>query len=242
MMLDRMVLTQPVCRPFNRADIPAVLEITRHTWDGRDYVPLLLERWLADSSGWMFTAELSSEPVGIVKLSLLGEKQWWMEGLRVNPSIHNRGIGKHLLYYALVFWRSHLTGTLRLLTGEKNTTSQHLADLSGFVLQEKLHLYTAQAGIGSPSNLRQARASDLNRLTQKSNTVENPFSLSPYLDSGWAFNTDDLATITSAIQSGLLWMAEDTPDWIILHENPVGEPKQGILQAGWNGCLWKPER
>ncbi len=231
MTSDLMVLTQPVCRSSSRADIPAILDIARQIWNGQDYVPVLLEGWLADSTGWMFTAELSAKPVGIVKLSLLGEDQWWMEGLRVDPSVYNRGIGKHLFHYALDFWRSHLNGTLQLLTGEKNATSQHLADLFGFGLQEKLRLYTAHPVTGAPSVLKPARLNDLHRFTQKSSSLENPFSLSPYLDSGWAFNSIDLSTITSAIQSGQLWMAKDSPDWIILHENPVGKPKQGILQA-----------
>jgi GNAT superfamily N-acetyltransferase len=225
------ILSKPVCRPTLTADIPEILEITRHTWQGHDYVPLVLDQWIRDTSGAMFTAELAGTPVGIVKLSLLGEKDWWIEGLRVNQSIKNRGIGKHLFGFALEYWKNHCSGTLRMITGEANTTSQHLAGLFGFEPVLKFQLFSAPPDRTKSPDLVRATPEDTHRIYQTISEATHPLSLSPYLDSGWAFNSPDFQTISRAIQGGHVWITNAPGELVILHENMEREPGNGVIQA-----------
>jgi GNAT superfamily N-acetyltransferase len=231
MRADDLVLTQPVCRPTRKADIPAILEITRHTWHGHDYVPLVLDKWLEDPIGSMFTAELAGQTVGIVKLSLLSKDEWWIEGLRVNQEIKNRGIGKHLFGFAMDYWRSHLGGTIRMITGEGNATSQHLADLFGFQMMMKFQLFSAIPDFMVPSEMVQAQPKDTARIYQTLSEITGQLSISPYLDSGWAFNSPDYQTIEDAVNGKHVWVKPKTSEFVILHENMESEPGNGVIQT-----------
>ncbi len=237
MDIDHPLLLQPVCRPTRRSDVSAIREITRHTWNGLDYVPRLLEKWLMDPFGWIFTAELSGKAVGIIKLSVIADNQWWIEGLRVDPSKKNGGIGKHLLDYSVDFWQHRLSGTLQMLTGEMNTTSQHLAGLSGFKLKQKLRLFSAPpASKGSPA-LTLESVNEIQPIIQQASEFKSSLPLLPYLDSGWVFNSFDAQTMVSAFQSRSIWKAAKPNSFVIMHENPEGEPNQGVIQA----ILCQPE-
>lgn len=231
MTSDGQVLSYPVCRPSRWADVPVILEITRHTWHGHDYVPLVLDKWLKDTNGSMFTAELAGQPVGIVKLSLLGNADWWIEGLRVNQEIKNRGIGKHLFAFAIEFWRNHHSGTLRMITGEGNTTSQHLADLFGFQMTMKFQLFSAIPDFTVPAELIQAQPEDIPRIYRSLSEITGQVSLSPYLDSGWAFNSPDYQSIEEAVVGRYVWVKPKTSEFVILHENMEREPGNGVIQT-----------
>ncbi len=237
MEFDHRLLSQPVSRPTRRSDIPAILEITRHTWNGLEYVPRMLEQWLLDTSGWMFTAEISGNPVGMIKLSILTDDQWWIEGLRVNQLIKNRGIGKHLFNYAINFWKQQLSGTLQMLTGEMNSTSLHLADVAGFQLKQKLTLFSALPINTDPSILALSQVDEIQAIGQQTSAFDTHLSLPQYLDSGWRFNSYDTQTVLKAIQLSHLWKASNPNGYVIMDEHPEGEPNQGVIQA----ILCQPE-
>jgi N-acetylglutamate synthase-like GNAT family acetyltransferase len=87
-------MTGLIFRPARPEDKPRVLEITAHTWSDGDYIPEVWDDWLADPKGEFTVAELDGVVVALAKLTSLGQDQWWLEGLRVDPERRLKGIGQ----------------------------------------------------------------------------------------------------------------------------------------------------
>ena len=76
-----------VCRPSLPADTEDVLAFTKRIWDGRDYIHLVWDEWLADPNGILVSAQFGRGVVGIAKVSPVFPGQWWLHGLRVESGI-----------------------------------------------------------------------------------------------------------------------------------------------------------
>lgn len=123
----------PVIRPALPRDKADVAEFTKFIWDGHDYVGYVFPRWLNDPQGQLFAAEYAGKCVGCAKVSLIAPGQWWLEGFRVDPNFHDRGIGSKLDAACNEWWDAHGDGTLRLMTSSKRVKVHHLSESRGFV-------------------------------------------------------------------------------------------------------------
>jgi len=87
-------------------DKPRILEICAGIWDGHDYVPSVLDAWLAaddaDLIGVLAGGErLASELVGFGHCVWMSPTYAWFEGLRIDSAWRNRGIAGALHEYML---------------------------------------------------------------------------------------------------------------------------------------------
>ena len=131
-MTDALNAPRFVIRPALPLDTDDVLEFTRHTWEGDDYIPYVWHDWLVDLDGFMIVAEYFDHAVGLGRLTCLAPGQWWLEGLRVNPEFEGRGIGSRLNDYLINHWLEHGDGILRLATDSFRSKVHHLCERSGF--------------------------------------------------------------------------------------------------------------
>ena len=127
-----MSTVHPLIRPARPSDREAVLAISAQVWGGEDYVPEVVDRWLADPDGEFSVATLRGRVVGFSKLTRHGPGEWWLEGLRVDPRYRGRGVARRLHAHQLALVRRIGSGTLRYSTGDGNRASQHLGLSSGF--------------------------------------------------------------------------------------------------------------
>ena len=90
-------------------DKPRILEICAGIWDGHDYVPSVLDAWLAahdaDLIGVFAGGErLGGELVGFGHCVWMSPTYAWFEGLRIGSAWRNRGIARalheHMLEWA----------------------------------------------------------------------------------------------------------------------------------------------
>ena len=130
------------------ADTPAVLDFTRATWDGWDYVPSVWSEWLEATDGVLLVAlpavpheldlfgrPLSADrPVGIARVAMLSEREAWLEGLRVDPGVRTRGIARLIHAAGLEWARAQGATRVRYATGEDNEGSHRLGVHHGFRL------------------------------------------------------------------------------------------------------------
>jgi predicted PurR-regulated permease PerM/ribosomal protein S18 acetylase RimI-like enzyme len=119
-------------RPARDSDKRAMLELTAQIWEGRDYVPEVWSEWLADRSGILIAAEVEGRMVGFGKLSRLGPKEWWLEGLRVHPEYQGARIGSQLTEHLLAQWKRRGGGVIRLATSSERVQVHHLCSRLGF--------------------------------------------------------------------------------------------------------------
>ncbi len=144
---DKMInpFTNPrvVIRPSLPSDTPDVLEFCKFIWDGNDYVPYVWNEWMADPRGHLFTAEYAGHAVGIVRVTHLAPRQWWFEGLRVNPEFHDKKIGSQIHEYITEWWLANGDGTVRLWTNSKRVKVHHLCERLGFVHTQEVTFFDA---------------------------------------------------------------------------------------------------
>jgi GNAT superfamily N-acetyltransferase len=124
-------LARVVCRPALLKDTADMLELTRHIWEGNDYLPQVWAEWLADAQGFLAIAEYAGRVVGIAMLECQQPGEWYLAGLRVHPDVEGWGIAGRLHDYILEYWKGrHGRGVIRLATHRPKV--KHLCERTGF--------------------------------------------------------------------------------------------------------------
>lgn len=117
-------------RPATPEDRARILAISAQIWEGEDYVPLVLDRWLAQ--GGLVVAELDGAVAGFAKMTLLAPGEVWLEGLRVDPAHRGKGVAKAIAHHQLAAARALNPRSIRFATAEVNAESLHIARSQGF--------------------------------------------------------------------------------------------------------------
>jgi len=123
-----------VCRPALPCDKADVLEFTKFTWDGGDYIKYVWDHWFSDPNGGLVVAEYAGHAIGMGKLTRLSHGNWWLQGLRVASQHQDKRIGSHINDYLVQQWLEWGEGALRFLTSSERVKVHSLAERNGFVL------------------------------------------------------------------------------------------------------------
>jgi ribosomal protein S18 acetylase RimI-like enzyme len=78
------------------ADKEDILRISSQVWDGTDYIPAVLDKWLKSAEGILWVAVLREQVVGFSKMTFLTDSKCWFEGIRVDQASRGMGVGKAL--------------------------------------------------------------------------------------------------------------------------------------------------
>jgi GNAT superfamily N-acetyltransferase len=106
------------------------MEITARVWEGTDYLPHVLDRWLANPASTFEVAELDGIVVGLHRLRPLTTGIVIYEGLRVAEEHRRRGIGRAMLRHALEEGAGQGFREMRAITG--NPAAIGLFESEGF--------------------------------------------------------------------------------------------------------------
>lgn len=128
-------------RPVRPADRDRLLEIASDVWDGTDYLPDVLDDWLADPGASFQAAELEGLVVGIQRLRPIAAGIIFYEGLRVASTHRRRGIARIMLLQALAEARALGFREIRLYTG--NPDAGRLFASEGFRLVAESLVWSA---------------------------------------------------------------------------------------------------
>src|SRR5512136_1913314 len=96
-----MTLDTLTFRPVRPEDKDRIIAFTFNTWGDNegDYIKDVFDDWLADPHGEFTAAVLAGEIVGIAKLTTMGNDEWWLEGLRIDPTYRRQGIASEFNRY-----------------------------------------------------------------------------------------------------------------------------------------------
>lgn len=83
-------------RPARAEDREAVLAFCASTWEWGDYIERVWDGWLGNPAGRLFVATKEQQPVGLVNVQMLTEKDAWLQGLRVAPEVRRQGVARML--------------------------------------------------------------------------------------------------------------------------------------------------
>lgn len=130
-------------RPALRADREAVLAISRQIWEGHDYVQHFFDRWIR--AGGLVVGETRGRVIGFGKITDLAPGELWLEGLRVDPRVGGRGLGRELSRRILYAALDRRPCSLRLATADVNHASLAIIRNTAF-----RHILTYKYLTGAP--------------------------------------------------------------------------------------------
>jgi len=155
-------------RAARPADRRAVQALVRRIWSD-DYVGEAFPEWVRDRRGRLWIATVDGTVAGVAKLTLLGDREAWLHGLRVDPRFRRRGVATALVRHRLDRARRLGARTARLDTAEDNAAVQRIARHLGFTRVARVTLYLAPPR--ADAKPRRATGGDLAtlwRLTRES--------------------------------------------------------------------------
>ncbi|MBF6592279.1 MAG: GNAT family N-acetyltransferase [Ktedonobacterales bacterium] len=126
-------------------DRDAVFAFCARTWgDDGDYLPSVWDAWLRDTTGTLLIGTLDEWPVAVAHIRMLSDDEAWIEGVRVDPTLRQRGLGRVLISRALVVARERGAAVARLISDADNLPSQRLFAAFGFTRVAELAHYQAE--------------------------------------------------------------------------------------------------
>jgi hypothetical protein len=82
-------------------DKPRLMEIASRIWDGTDYLPRVFDEWVEDATGEFTAVLLDGRVVGCGKLTFCTDTDAWLEGLRKDPLVKERGLARAVVLHQL---------------------------------------------------------------------------------------------------------------------------------------------
>jgi ribosomal protein S18 acetylase RimI-like enzyme len=119
-------------RVARESDRERILAISAQIWDGYDYVPHVLDGWLAGREGELLVAEIDSIVAAFSYRTWLADGHAWLQGIRTDTAMRGRGAGRTLTEASIE--RSWRDGARRigLSTHIDNAESMHIVEAYGF--------------------------------------------------------------------------------------------------------------
>ena len=119
-------------RAVTPSDRDDVMEISRHTWGGHDYIPHVFDDWMSNPDSHVFGIEIDGHIVAFDNLRLVDAgSTGWMEGLRVHPRFRKKGLARVLTKHLVEMGSTLGVARLRYTTATDNMASLRLADEFG---------------------------------------------------------------------------------------------------------------
>lgn len=136
-------------RLYKESDLPDIIDISKHIWEGNDYLPKRIGEFLADPHSHPCVIELDNKVVSVGNMRFINEDIIWLEALRTHPDYRDRGLAKAITAEFFKLGKSMGAKQAWLFTSRSNLATQkimedldfkesHLISLCGFIEEENL--------------------------------------------------------------------------------------------------------
>jgi len=149
------------------SDRDDVLEISRHIWEGHDYLPSVINDWLRDKNSYTYGVEIDNHFVAVANLRIIENgRTGWMEGLRVHPDHRGKGFANALTEHIIQKAEELDISQLRYTTSTENQVSLKLAEKYGFakVLEMGVFWHPSPETVPSAEEYPHVRKSNSNEV------------------------------------------------------------------------------
>ena len=109
-----------------------IIEISKHIWDGEDYLPRLINYYLEEPHCKPYVLEDDGKVVSVVNANYYTPDFAWLEAMRTHPDYRNKGIATKLNEY--IFQEAVKSGVkeLWLSTSKDNKATTKMLSKAGF--------------------------------------------------------------------------------------------------------------
>src|SRR5437867_1613208 len=184
--------------PAARAGERDVRAAVRPIWGGQDRVPALFDRWVTHRTGPFFVAEVDGRVVAMGKLTVVGEREAWLEGGRVAPRWRRKGLATALIAHRLAYAAKRGFTVARFSTASDNVPIHRAARRFGFRRARAYVRYEARAARGEPPG--RARPNDVRAILR----LAGPYVRIP---AGWEWRALTVSDVRLAIARGRAFVA-----------------------------------
>jgi GNAT superfamily N-acetyltransferase len=229
------------------SDHASMLKLCAQIWDGNDYIPLVWDDWLSHTSGQFTTITDDRDAfIGFGKLTSITERDWWIEGIRIDPAFQGQGVGRRLHQYHLDLWQrlSPPRASVRLLTDHDNHVMRHLSGRAGFRLLGDVVPFRAES-VHAPHTFRKISADEARSffsLVERSHYYQTHHRL------GGTFTLWRWAEVSRELLANYdIWLWREGRGLLLIEDvdysdNPVNAPCTfvdfiGAAQDDLAGCL-----
>jgi GNAT superfamily N-acetyltransferase len=123
----------PTIRPGRPDDLDAIRSFTAATFDWGDYVSERFPAWVRDPDGAVLVAvDPKDQPIGLVRVSMLSDKEAWAQGARVHPDHRRRGIAAAVTDEVAHWAAARGAHVVRLVVEDWNEAATAQVQQSGF--------------------------------------------------------------------------------------------------------------
>jgi GNAT superfamily N-acetyltransferase len=142
-------VSEPAFRLAVPADKPRILEIAAQVWEGDDYIPQVIDDWLAPGQAQLVVATLDDQLAALARYDRTFPGYAWFEGLRTDPAYQNRGLARALTGHLVDRARAGGVECIGLSTYFDNLASQKVSASYGFERVASFAYCMAEAGAAS---------------------------------------------------------------------------------------------
>jgi len=177
-------------RDLTKKDIPAILDISKDIWEGDDYIPDVIERWLNDKDNLAyggFLEEEMKELIGLGRVKMFPNGVAWLEGGRVKITHQKQGIGRDLMKYAIDYSIQVGAKIAQYDTSSRNFGSKSLAKFHGF--KEKKRMEVLECDVNK-LKLKEYKFSDIREISnEEAKKVYQRMDIGPgdEVNIGWSY-------------------------------------------------------
>lgn len=225
-------------RNLTTEDIPAILEISKDIWEGDDYIPDVIERWLDERDNLTYGTFLDKEMkelIGFGRVKMFPNGVAWLEGGRVKVSHQKKGIGREQLKHAIDYAIKADARVAQYDTSSRNFGSQSLAKFYGF--KEKKRMEVLKGDL-SEIKLKKYVSSAIRKISSEdAKEIYKKIDIGPgdELNIGWSYiplnNLDDKNSLwltnSEAILQKIDIRSRSLPEkprenevWIVVYGDP----------------------
>ncbi|MGB8646654.1 MAG: GNAT family N-acetyltransferase [Anaerolineae bacterium] len=151
-------------RPARRKDGESIFTWTQNTFSWGDYISDVWYDWLKADEGRLLVAEVEGRVVGNLHVAFLGNREGWMEGMRVHPDYRKLGVATALDQAGQSVARQARCRQVRLETASDNLAAQAAIVTYGYHRLCHLQGYESSALEGEILYMREARPRELGAL------------------------------------------------------------------------------
>ena len=177
-------------RDLTKKDIPAILDISKDIWEGDDYIPDVIERWLNEKDNLAYGAFLEEEMkelIGLGRVKMFPNGVAWLEGGRVKITHQKQGIGRDLMKYAIDYSIQVGAKIAQYDTSSRNFGSKSLAKFHGF--KEKKRMEVLECDVNK-LKLKEYKFSDIREISnEEAKKVYQRMDIGPgdEINIGWSY-------------------------------------------------------
>jgi len=225
-------------RELNTKDIPSIKEISKDIWEGDDYVPEVIERWLKDKECMnygTFTDEEKKDLIGFGRVKFFPNGVAWLEGGRVKVTHQKKGVGREQLKYAIEYARKSGAKVAQYSTSSKNFGSLALADFFGFKKRKRMEVLNCESekimiSENKISEVYQIKVEEAKKLYREFNIGSGdevcigwsyiPIQFLEEKGSTWYTNSDAILQKRDIKSHGSSEIPDENEVWLITYGNP----------------------